>query len=100
MGALTLVLPAKIFEIKDEVNLFFAAQKLKNFREEEAYRTISGETINLISEILDLKLSGDAISGIFSRDFIRSRVYKRRVIETPTTEESPFWIKKFNIGFS
>jgi len=94
-----LVLPAKIFEIKSEVNLFFAAQKLKDFREEEIYKTTSGEIVTLVSEILDLKLDGDTISGIFSRDFVRSRVYRRRVIETPTTEESPFWIKKFGNRF-
>jgi len=90
-----LVLPAKVFEIKEEVNLFFAAQKLKNFREEEQYTTVSGETINLVSEILDLKIDGETISGVFSRDFVRSRIYKRKIIETPVTEESPFWIKKF-----
>ncbi|MBS7625008.1 hypothetical protein KEJ29_05470 [Candidatus Bathyarchaeota archaeon] len=90
-----MVLPAKVFEIKEEVNLFFAAQKLKNFREEEQYTTVSGETINLVSEILDLKIDGETISGVFSRDFVRSRIYKRKIIETPVTEESPFWIKKF-----
>ncbi|MEM2167508.1 MAG: hypothetical protein QXR74_03990, partial [Candidatus Bathyarchaeia archaeon] len=69
-----MVLPAKVFEIKEEVNLFFAAQKLKNFREEEQYTTVSGETINLVSEILDLKIDGETISGVFSRDFVRSRI--------------------------
>ena len=94
-----MVLPAKIFEIKEDVNLFFTFQKLKNFREEEPYTMINGETINLVSEILDLKMERDSISGIFSRDFIRSRVYRRKIVETPTTEESPFWIKKFNDKF-
>jgi hypothetical protein len=96
---LELVLPAKIFEIKENINLPFVVQKLKNFREEETYTTVNGETLNLVSEILDLKLGGDLVSGIFSRDFIRSRIYKRRVIETPVTEESPFWIKRFNDRF-
>jgi hypothetical protein len=94
-----LVLPAKIFEIKEDVNLFFVAQKLRHFKEEEQYTMVNGETINLVSEILDLKIEGDTISGIFSRDFVRSRVYRRRIIETPVTEESPFWIKRFNGRF-
>jgi len=94
-----LVLPAKIFEIKEDVNMLFAAQKLRSFREEEPYTTVSGETITLISEILDLKLEKDTISGIFSRDFVRSRVYRRKIIETPVTEESPFWIKRFGNRF-
>ncbi|MCX8171456.1 MAG: hypothetical protein N3E47_05735 [Candidatus Bathyarchaeota archaeon] len=92
-------MPAKVFEIKEDVNLFFAAQKLRNYSEEEQYTTVSGETISLVSEIMDLKVGGDVISGIFSRDFIRSRVYKRKIVETPVTEESPFWIKKFNDRF-
>lgn len=94
-----MVLPAKIFEIKEDVNLFFVAQKLRHFKEEEQYTMVNGETINLVSEILDLKIEGDTISGIFSRDFVRSRVYRRRIIETPVTEESPFWIKRFNGRF-
>ncbi|MEM1515652.1 MAG: hypothetical protein QXH24_06365 [Candidatus Bathyarchaeia archaeon] len=94
-----MVLPAKVFEIKEEPNLFSVAKKLKDFREEETYKTVSGETVILVSEILDLKLSGDMISGIFARDFIRSRVYRRKVIEIPITEESPFWIKKFGNRF-
>ncbi|MEM1580886.1 MAG: hypothetical protein QXK89_00010 [Candidatus Bathyarchaeia archaeon] len=94
-----MVLPAKVFEIKEDVNLFFAAQKLRYFHEEEPYTTVNGETLNLVSEILDLKVSGDSISGIFSRDFVRGRTYRRKIVETPTTEESPFWIKRFDNRF-
>lgn len=94
-----MVLPAKVFEIKEDVNLFFAAQKLRYFREEEPYTTVNGETLNLVSEILDLKVSGDSISGIFSRDFVRGRIYRRKIVETPSTEESPFWIKRFDNRF-
>lgn len=99
MGALILVLPAKIFRIEEDDNLLFIAQKLKDFREEEIYKTVGGESVTLVSEILDLKLSGDVVTGVFSRDFIRSRVYRRKIIETPVTEESPFWIKKFGNRF-
>ncbi|MEM1587250.1 MAG: hypothetical protein QXX99_07710 [Candidatus Bathyarchaeia archaeon] len=94
-----MVLPAKIFRIEEDDNLLFIAQKLKDFREEEIYKTVGGESVTLVSEILDLKLSGDVVTGVFSRDFIRSRVYRRKIIETPVTEESPFWIKKFGNRF-
>ncbi len=90
-----LVLPAKIFEIKEKVDLGLMVGKLKDFREEELYEIKNGETINLVSEILDLKLEGGTISGVFSKDFIRRRFYKRELLETPVTEESPFWIKPF-----
>lgn len=91
-----LVLPIKIFEIKDEADIGFLVQKLKNFREEESYETEAGETLDLVTEVLDLKLEGDSISGIFSRDFVGRRFYRREIVEGPATEEAPFWIKPFN----
>jgi hypothetical protein len=91
-----LVLPAKIFEIKEEANTGLIIGKLKDFHEEEEYTTEKGENITLVSEILDLNFDNDMISGIFSKDFIYKRFYRRELMETPITEESPFWIKTFN----
>ena len=90
-----LVLPAKIFEMKEEADLGLIIRKLKGFHEEELYQTEKGETIKLVTEILDLKLKEDLVSGIFSKDFVRTRYYRRELIETPVTEEAPFWIKTF-----
>jgi hypothetical protein len=90
-----LVLPAKIFEIKEETDVGLIVGKLKDFREEESYKTEKGETANLVTEVLDLELKGDSVSGVFSKDFVRRRFYKRKLVETPVTEESPFWIKPF-----
>ena len=92
---LRLVLPAKIFEIKEEANIGMTVGKLKDFREEELHQTKNGETINLVTEILDLKLDGAMISGVFSKDFVQERFYKRKLVEVPVTEEAPFWIKPF-----
>ncbi|MCW4026327.1 MAG: hypothetical protein NWE76_02435 [Candidatus Bathyarchaeota archaeon] len=91
-----LVLPVKIFEIKDDADIGFLVQKLKNFREEEAYETETGEAVNLVTEILDLKLEGNSISGILSRDFVGRHIYKREIVEAPATEEAPFRIVPFN----
>ena len=90
-----MVLPAKIFEITEETDLGLLVGKLKDFREEELYQTEKGETVNLTTEILDLQLIEDSITGVFSKDFIRIRFYKRKPVETPVTEEAPFWIKRF-----
>jgi len=90
-----LVLPAKVFEIKEEADLDVIAGKLKRFREEELYETKEKQKINLVTEILDLRKEGDSLSGIFSRDFMRQRLYRREFIETPVTEEAPFWVKPF-----
>ena len=91
-----MVLPAKIFEIKEEANTGLIIGKLKDFREEEEYTTEKGENITLVTEILDLNLKNGMISGIFSKDFMYKRFYRRELMETPITEESPFWIKPFN----
>ena len=90
-----MVLPAKIFEVKEEADLGLIARKLKDFREEETYQTEKGETVTLVTEVLDLKLQEDSLSWVFSKDFIRVRYYKRELVETPVTEESPFWFKRF-----
>ncbi|UCC57883.1 MAG: hypothetical protein JSW14_05825 [Candidatus Bathyarchaeum sp.] len=90
-----MVLPAKIFEIKEDVNFGLMIQKLKNFREEENYEKSNEETVNLVTEILDLSLKENLLSGVFSMDFVRGRYYRRKLIENPVTEEALFWITRF-----
>jgi hypothetical protein len=90
-----MVLPAKIFEIKEETNIGLIIQKLKDFREEENYEKRDGETVTLITEILDLKLKENLVSGVFSADFMRGRYYRRRLVEAPVTEEASFWVTRF-----
>ena len=91
-----MVLPAKIFEIKEKADMGFILQKLRDFREEAPYETESGESINLVTEILDLRFEGGTISGVFAKDFVGTRFYKRRLVETLVTEEAPFWIRPFD----
>ena len=81
--------------MKEEADVGLIVGKLKDFRQEELYETQDGERINLVTEVLDLKLEGDSVSGVFSKDFVRRRFYRRKLVETPITEESPFWIKPF-----
>jgi len=90
-----LVLPAKIFEVKEEADMGFLVQKLKNFREEEPYQAETEKTLDLVTEILDLKMEKNTISGVFSQDFVGTRFFRREPVETPVTEEAPFWIKPY-----
>ncbi|UCH01640.1 MAG: hypothetical protein JSV20_07245 [Candidatus Bathyarchaeota archaeon] len=90
-----MVLPAKIFEITDDMDLDVMAQKLKDFHEEETYQTKEETTITLVSEIRKLRLTDDTLSGVFRKDYIRNRFYIDEFIETPTTERAPLWIKPF-----
>jgi len=90
-----LVLPVKIFEIREEMNLSTMAESLQNYHEEEPYETQDEEKVTLVTTILDQKQEEELVTGVFSRDYIRSRYYRRRLVETPITEEAPFWIKPF-----
>jgi hypothetical protein len=90
-----MVLPAKIFEIKEETNFGLTTQKLKDFHEEENYETNEGKTFTLKTEILDLTLKENLISGVFSADFMHSNYYRRQLAESPVTEEATFWITRF-----
>ncbi|MDI6884052.1 MAG: hypothetical protein QMD00_02770 [Hadesarchaea archaeon] len=85
---------AKIFEIKEPLELGLMARKLKDFGEKEPYER-EGKRHELTTEILDLKLERGTLAGIFSKDFVLSRYYKRGLVETLVTEEVPFWIKPF-----
>ena len=88
-----MVLAAKIFKLREEAGLDLIARKLKDFREEEPYER-EGKKLKLTAEVLDLKLEGDSLAGVFSRDFVLSRYYKRGLVETVVTEEVPFWIRR------
>jgi hypothetical protein len=88
-----LVLPVKVFEIKGESDPGFILKRLGDFREVEEYKASEGKTLNLTTEILDLKLEDGLISGVFSRDFVRRRLYRREAADVPSTEEAPFWIR-------
>lgn len=87
-----LVLPAKVFEIKEKVDPGVMLWKLKDFKEEESCKTEAGESVSLAAEILDLKSREGLMEGVFSKDFMRGRFYRRSLVEGPVTEEAPFWI--------
>jgi hypothetical protein len=93
---INLVLPAKIFEISNEIEFGFLIQKLKNFQEEEQFKTESGNSFNLVTEVLDLQIEENKIFGVFSKDYIKTQFYKREIVESPITEEAPFWILPSN----
>ena len=79
----------------EEPDFDVIVQRLKDFRAGEPYETENGETIELVTEILDLDLQEERVFGVLSKDFVRRRYYRRKLIETPVTEEAPFWINRF-----
>lgn len=93
MLVVSMVLVAKVFEIKEPMGTATIAKKLKDFKEDQPYEGEKGKQ-KLTTEILDLKIEGESINGIFSRDFVVGRYYKRGLVETLVTEEVPFWISQ------
>lgn len=87
-----MVLPAKIFEIHEKQSLGLMAQKLKDFHEEEIFETNQGKQVTLTTEILDLILAENLVTGVFSADFIQTKVFRRQPTQIPVTEEAAFWI--------
>jgi hypothetical protein len=88
-----MVLPAKTFEIREEISLEEVHEKLLGFKEEEDWE--GEEEVSLVTEIIDLEINESSIRAIFSRDFVKPRYYKRRLVETPVTEEAPFWVRPY-----
>jgi hypothetical protein len=88
-----LVIPIKIFEIKEDYDPTNFYDSLHGYQEVEEYESDSGSG-ELLTEVLDLEREDDTIKGILSKDFLRDRFYHRRHLKTPETEEAPFWIKR------
>ena len=57
-----MVLPAKTFEIREEISLAEVHDRLQGFREEENWE---GEAdVSLVIEVLDLELMENSIKGV------------------------------------
>jgi hypothetical protein len=90
-----MVLPVKIFEVKGNGDLEYMVQMLRDFHEEEPLETEVEGIRNLVTEVFNVEQTEDSVAGIFSRDFVKGHYFRRKVIESPVTEEAPFWIKHF-----
>ena len=90
-----MVLPAKIFEVKEKTDIETLAKTLTGFRREEQYEISSVGTVNLVTQVMDVKQEAEVVQGVFCRDYIGRRFYQRKMIETLITEEAPFWFKTF-----
>lgn len=90
-----MVLPAKIFEIKENIHIKSIFQSLNNFREEVPYKINENDTVNLLTEISNFNFKEETLIGVYNKDFINRRIYRGEKIEIPITETAPFWIKSF-----
>jgi hypothetical protein len=90
-----MVIPVKVFEIKGDVDDQSLYDRLNGYRLKDTLELSDGQNLTLLTEILDLEQEERTIRGVFIKDILRERLYRRRIIETPTTEEVLFWITPF-----
>lgn len=87
-----MVLAGKIFLVEEDVDadLHTIAAKLKGFKSEEKLKD-NDKDISLITEIKDLRLTGDSLHGTFIQDQLLDVYHHGERVHIPTTSEAPFF---------
>jgi len=83
-----MVLAGKLFLVEDLLDLPAIALKLKGFKSEE---TLKDDDIKLITEIQDLHLTDNFLSGTFIQDRLLVVYHRGERVRVPTTSEAPFF---------
>ncbi len=78
---------AKIFQLAEDTDLGFIAQKLKDYREEESYESENREGV-LITEVNDLETEEETLQGVYSKDTLVSIPHRDGEIQVPKTRET------------
>jgi hypothetical protein len=89
-----LVLSAKVFEVREKVGIDVIAAKLKDVKREEPYVEASFKC-DLITEVKDLKLTTDHLTGVFSQDRVIHINHRGELLTVPKTFETPFLFQKY-----
>jgi len=84
-----MVLAAKIFKVRERVDLDLISAKLKGYRKEETYAE-EGREFKLVTELHDITLRGDTLKGLYAQDRIIHLRHHGELVPTPTTIEAPF----------
>jgi hypothetical protein len=87
-----MVLAGKIFRVEEDVDadLHTIAAKLKGFKSEEKLKG-NDKDVSLITEIKDLRLTGDSLHGTFIQDQLLDVYHHGERVHIPTTSEAPFF---------
>ena len=88
-----MVLAAKVFMIKESVDMDTIAAKLKDFKSEQKIEQ-EGQEIQLLTEVKDLSMEVDRLRGVFSYDEILTLRHHGKIIYTPKTIAAPFVFNK------
>jgi len=89
-----LVLVAKIFELREEMSLADAARRLKDYSAQETFST-QDKDLELLTEIKDLQLKKNELSGLFSRDKVIMINQRGSIVPIVKTIQAPLVIQEF-----
>ena len=87
-----MVLAGKLFLVEEDVDadLHTIAAKLKGFKSEDKIKD-NDKDVSLITEIKDLRLTGDSLHGTFIQDQLLDVYHHGERVHIPTTSEAPFF---------
>ncbi|MEM2429699.1 MAG: hypothetical protein QW779_04050 [Nitrososphaerales archaeon] len=90
-----MVLAAKVFIVREDIDLETIATKLKNYKNVDFFEQ-NGKKIELITEITDLNMVAESLKGLFSQDQILNIFHHGEIIPIPKTIVAPFIFNKVN----
>jgi len=90
-----MVIAGKVFKLTAPQSLQEFAPKLENYRLQQGYEE-GDYKFALITEVASLSSTGNAVSGIYSYDYIIHVFHRGKVIPVPRTVEAVFSFRGFN----
>ena len=85
----------KVFVSTEFMPLSDISVGLEGFREEETYE--EGETkLDLITEIANISVTEDMLTGLYSYDYIVHNYHRGKILPSPATKEVLFSFTEFN----
>ena len=84
-----MVAAGKVFRLTEATNLADIASMLKGFRTEEEYAE-GDYKFTLVTEVMNLTLSANTVSGVYSHDYVLHIFHRGKVVPLPRTVEAMF----------
>ena len=84
-----MVAAGKVFRLTEATNLADIASMLKGFRTEEEYAE-GDYKFTLVTEVMNLTPSPNAVTGVYSHDYVLHIFHRGKVVPLPRTVEAMF----------
>ena len=88
-----MVVAGKIFRFSEQITLEETYNSLKDYKREDSYEE-NEHKFELVTEISNLALSENSISGLYAEDFVIHLVHRGKAIPVPKTMQAIFQISK------